>query len=225
SGSFRYGGKIDDNTYYRAYAKYFKWEPSIDATGSRAFDGWDALRGGFRLDWTSRGADSLTLQGDLYHSKYGETLTLPSLTFPYSSTFPNNGGFSGGNFLGRWNHAFSSSSMSLQIYYDKTNVAADSLLTDHQGIYDIDFQHDIRAGESQQLVWGFGYRSIQDKNVSTPSVSLQPDHLSLNQFSAFVQDEVGFFDKRLRITLGSKFEHNDFTGFEVEPNARFLWTV
>jgi len=42
-----------------------------------------------------------------------------------------------------------------------------------------------------------------------------------NQFSGFVQDEVSLFDKRLRVTIGSKFEHNDFTGFEVEPNIRF----
>ena len=225
SGRLRYGGKLDDNTYYRAYAKYFKWDPSVDATRRKASDGWDALRGGFRMEWTPLGADSLTLQGDLYHSNYGETLTVPSLTPPYSSTFSNNGNFSGGNFLGRWNHAFSSSSTSLQMYYDKTDIAAGSLLTDHQGIYDIDFQHDVRAGESQQLVWGIGYRSIRDRNVSSSSVSLQRDQLSLNQFSAFVQDEVGLFDKRLRITLGSKFEHNDFTGFEVEPNARFLWTL
>jgi iron complex outermembrane receptor protein len=44
----------------------------------------------------------------------------------------------------------------------------------------------------------------------------------LNQFSAFIQDEASFFDRRLRVTLGSKFEHNDFTGFEVQPNIRFL---
>src|SRR2546427_2606632 len=29
AGSLRYGGKLDDNTYYRAYAKYFKWDPSV----------------------------------------------------------------------------------------------------------------------------------------------------------------------------------------------------
>src|SRR2546422_8382344 len=46
SGRLRYGGKLDDNTYYRAYAKYFKWDPSVDATRRKASDGWDALRGG-----------------------------------------------------------------------------------------------------------------------------------------------------------------------------------
>jgi len=29
---------------------------------------------------------------------------------------------------------------------------------------------------------------------------------------------------RLRLTLGAKLEHNDFSGFELQPNIRILWT-
>src|SRR5437588_6677148 len=114
SGSVRYGSKIG-NTAYRAYGKYFNWGPSVYPSGMTAHDGWDALRGGFRADWTPAGANSLTLQGDIYRSKYGETLTVPSLNFPYSSTFPNNGNYSGANILGRWNHSSEGSSMALQM--------------------------------------------------------------------------------------------------------------
>jgi iron complex outermembrane recepter protein len=223
--SIRYGGKLGNNGYYRAYTKYFDWQSSTDATGRNASDGWHALRGGFRSDWTPSRADSLTVQGDLYHSNYGETLTTPSLAPPYSSTLPNTGTYSGGNLLGRWNHAFESSSMSLQMYYDRTNIADNSLFIDHESVYDIDFQNDLHIGQSQELVWGLGYRSIQDRNGSSFTVSLQPNHSSLNQFSAFVQDEVSLFHKLLRITVGSKLEHNDFTGFEVEPNIRFLGII
>jgi iron complex outermembrane recepter protein len=220
--SARYGGKIGDNVYYRAYTKYSDWDSSVGPTGANASDGWHALRGGFRVDSTPSRADSLTIQGDLYRSNFGETLTIPSLSAPYSSTFPNTGNYSGGNILGHWNHAFSRSSTSLQVYYDDTNTADNSLFTDHEAVYDIDFQHDLHLGESQDFVWGLGYRSIQDTNGSSFTVSLQPNHSRLNQYSGFVQDEVSLFDKRLRVTLGSKFEHNDFTGFEVEPNVRFV---
>ena len=220
--SARYGGKVGDNIYYRAYTKYSDWEPSVGPTGTNASDGWHALRGGFRVDSTPSRADSLTIQGDLYRSNFGETLTVPSLSAPYSRTFPNAGKYSGGNILGHWNHAFSRSSTSLQVYYDDTNTADNSLFTDHEAVYDIDFQHDVHLGESQDFVWGLGYRSIQDTNGSSFTVSLQPNHSRLNQYSGFVQDEVSLFDKRLRVTLGSKFEHNDFTGFEVEPNVRFV---
>jgi len=220
--SARYGGKIGDDVYYRLYSKYSDWEPSVGTSGENGSDGWHSVRGGFRVDTTPSQADSLTIQGDLYHSNFGETLSVPTLTAPYSSTFPNVGDYSGGNILGHWNHTFSRSSTSLQMYYDDTNTADNSLFTDHEAVYDIDFQHDIHLGEENELIWGLGYRSIQDTNGSSYTVSLQPIHSNLNQFSGFVQDEVSLFDSRLRVTLGSKFEHNAFTGFEFEPNIRFV---
>ena len=36
------------------------------------------------------------MQGDLYTGAYGETLTGPTLTAPYVTTFRNGGQFSGG---------------------------------------------------------------------------------------------------------------------------------
>ena len=224
--SVRYGGKLKDKTYYRVYGKYYDWYPSIDATGATASDGWHALRGGFRVDSNATNKDLLTVQGDLYHDRFGETLTVPSLTSPtFSSTFPNNGYNSGGNLLGRWNHSFSRSSTSLQMYYDRTNIADPSVFGDHESVYDIDFQHDMHLGEFQELVWGLGYRSVQDSNGSSFTVALQPQHSSLNHYSAFVQDEVTFLRDRVHVTVGSKFEHDPFTGFEVEPNVRLLGTI
>jgi len=225
AGGVRYGGKLGDNTYYRAYTKYFDWGPSSYPSGMTAHDGWDALRGGFRADWTPAGANSLTLQGDIYRTRFNETLTVASLSAPYSNTFPNDGKYSGGNILGRWNHTSEGSSMSLQMYYDNTTITDHSLFGDHQNILDIDFQHGFHVGDSQQFVWGVGYRSIRDKNNPSFTVSLQPNQVTLNQFSTFLQDEISLVDNRLQITLGSKFERNEFTGFEIEPNARLLWNL
>ena len=42
--------------------------------------------------------------------------------------------------------------------------------------------------------------------------------------SVFLQDEIRLIEDRLSLTLGSKFEHNDFTGFEYQPSARVLFT-
>jgi iron complex outermembrane recepter protein len=222
----RYGSKVKDNTFYRVYGKYYDWYPSIDTAGATASDGWHALRGGFRLDSNVATRDSITVQGDLYHDNFGETLTVPSLTSTTLwSTYPNNGYESGGDLLGRWNHSFSRSSTSLQMYYDRTNISDPTVFGDHESVYDIDFQHDIHLGESQELVWGLGYRSIQDSNGSSFTVALQPAQSSLNQYSAFVQDEVSLLDNRMHVTVGSKFEHNPFTGFEFEPNVRVLGTL
>jgi iron complex outermembrane recepter protein len=225
AGGVRYGGKLGDNTYYRAYTKYFDWGPSAFPSGMTAHDGWDALRSGFRADWTPAGANSLTVQGDIYRTRFNETLTVASLSAPYSNTFPNDGKYSGGNILGRWNHTSEGSSMSLQMYYDNTTISDHSLFGDHQNILDLDFQHAFHVGDSQQFVWGLGYRSIHDKNNPSFTVSLTPDQVTLNQFSTFLQDEISLVDNRLQITLGSKFERNEFTGFEIEPDARLLWNL
>jgi iron complex outermembrane recepter protein len=223
--NLRYGGTFKQDTAYRAYAKYFNVGASTDPFGGSSSDNWDSLRGGFRGDWNPKGPDSITLQGDMYRSHYGETLTIPMLTAPYSSTFPNRGAISGGNILGRWAHDFGNSSTSLQVYFDNTNISENSLFADHQNIFDIDFQHSFHLTDSQEVIWGAGYRSIGDSNASSFTVSLQPNHSRLNQFSGFAQDEISLFDKRVQLTLGSKLEHNDFTGLEVEPNARVLWNI
>ncbi len=219
----RYGNRIGDKGYYRAYVKYFDWASNEALNRQNAFDGWHEIRGGFRSDWTLSHKDSLTFQGDTYNSREGETITLPALTFPYSSTFGNVGNYSGGNLLGRWTHnSGNNSNFSLQAYFDRTNYSDNFLFDDHESVFDVDFQHDFHVGSRNEIVWGAGYRSIQDRNVSSPTVSVTPSHAQYNQFSTFVQDEVSFLDSRLRVTVGSKFEHNAFTGWEFEPNVRFL---
>ena len=160
SESVRYGGTIGKSSYFRAYGKYFNWGPSIDPSGNTAHDGWNSTRGGFRMDLQPNRADSLTVQGDLYRSNFDETLTIPALNPPYSSTFPNDGDYSGGNILARWSHSFERSSTSLQFYYDKTNVVDNSLFRDNENVFDLDFQHDAHLGEAQELIWGLGASSI-----------------------------------------------------------------
>ena len=225
SGQVRYGGKLGPSVSYRAYSKYFKWDSSTDDSGRDAFDGWDTARMGFRIDGGSPSDDAFTIQGDAYRGQYGETLTGALLTAPYASTFRNDGRFSGGNLLGRWSHAFDQSRTSLQVYFDRANNQATSLLDDHLNIYDVDFQHDIRISANHNWIWGVGYRLTDDDATADTYVRLNPDNRTWKLFSTFAQDEFTLFSERLRVTLGSKFEHNDFTGFEVEPNGRALWNL
>jgi iron complex outermembrane receptor protein len=225
SGGVRYGGRAGANVAYRVYSKYFKWDSATDEHGRSAFDGWDTMRMGFRVDGGSSSTDAFTLQGDAYRGDYGETLTGVSLSAPYTNTFRNDGSFSGGNLLGRWSHSFDRSRTSLQVYFDRANSVATSLLNDRLNIFDVDFQHDVRISTSHDWIWGVGYRSTHDSATAGTYVQLSPDERTWRLFSTFTQNEFTFFEQRLRITLGSKFEHNDFTGFEVEPNGRVALNV
>src|SRR5690606_20341606 len=43
-------------------------------------------------------------------------------------------------------------------------------------------------------------------------------------YTAFLQDEITLIPDRLRFIIGSKVEHNDYTGWEIQPSARLLFT-
>jgi iron complex outermembrane receptor protein len=225
SGDIRFGGKLGGSTSYRVYSKYFKWDSANGDSGRNAFDGWDTTRVGFRIDGGVPSADSFTIQGDLYGGDYGETLTGASLVAPYSTTFRNDGSFSGGNLVGRWNRSFERSKTSLQLYFDRANSVHTSLLNDQMNIYDVDFQHDISISQTHNWIWGAGFRATDDNAAAGTYVRLNPDQRTWNLFSTFAQDELTLLNGRLRVTLGSKFEHNDFTGFEVEPNGRAVVNI
>jgi iron complex outermembrane receptor protein len=140
----------------------------------------------------------------------------------------------GGNVLGRWTHTISpDSDMSLQMYYDRTHLAAPKpgnpfepfgFVTDDLNTYDVDFQHRFPLGDRNKIVWGLGYRYTDDTVGPAPTVTFIPNHLDQRLYSGFVQDEIKLRDN-LFFTLGSKLEHNDYTGWEVEPSARLQWNM
>ena len=224
-GAVRYGGKLGDDAYYRVYAKYFSRDDFVDAGGHDADDDWNAFRTGFRIDWTGLEDDSFTFQGDIYAGEESEAAILPLLSFPFSTEADENLDIGGGNLLGRWTHVFSETSeMALQIYYDRTEREWLFATSEERDTVDIDFQHSFALGYRHAILWGLGYRFTGGEAGDMTSSSLDPPSRRDDLFSAFIQDEITLIPDRVRLTLGSKFEHNDYTGFEVQPSARALWT-
>ncbi len=98
------------------------------------------------------------------------------------------------------------------------------VLEQRHDTFDIDFQHDFALDQDHQIVWGLGYRFIRDDISNTFYGSWNPGNRDIDLLSAFIQDEITLVDNKVKLTLGSKFEHNDYTGFEIQPNARLIWT-
>src|ERR1700733_1956098 len=117
----RYGGQLATNLFYRAYISYFNRDNFNDTAGNGTADAWNAIRGGFRMDWAPTAENSFTLQGDIYHSDAGETIDETTLTPPFANRVNFVDHDQGGNVLGRWTHDFSDTSqLSLQMYYDNS---------------------------------------------------------------------------------------------------------
>jgi iron complex outermembrane recepter protein len=71
-------------------------------------------------------------------------------------------------------------------------------------------------------VWGLGYRFTHENDQDLSIVRFDPETLDQSLYSAFLQDEVTLA-KNVALTVGSKLEHNGYTGLEVEPSTRIRW--
>jgi iron complex outermembrane recepter protein len=221
----RYGGALNDDMQYRFYGKWFERGAGFDPTGE-AFDDWRQARGGFRTDWKLDEEDAITFQGDYYNGYSGEKQILPLFVDPYRDVTHQNRHVSGSNALLRWTHTIDEESdWAVQLYYDHsgTHWIPRGLVEDCD-TFDLDFQRQFPIGPSHDWIWGFGFRNIRDNIPLTPSFGAIPPSRSYKIISYFVQDRITLKEDRWYLTLGSKFEHNDFTNFEYQPTVRLLWT-
>jgi iron complex outermembrane recepter protein len=222
-GLVQYGGKAGKSGNYRIFGRYSNVGNSDPANLAPPNDGWRLEQGGFRSDWDLSPRDLLTVQGEYRRADGGETVTgvipqMPAVT----GTFGTPIGDYGGNILGRWTHTFlNGSEVSLQAYFDKSHVFANEV-HDFANIGNIDFQHHLSIGSRNDLVWGLSYRAAANRFAGNNSITLTPLQRTDSLSSAFVQDEITL-TKTVSLTLGSKFEHNAYTGYENEPSAQLVW--
>jgi iron complex outermembrane receptor protein len=226
-GAVRYGGKLGDRGYYRIFTKYIRQSAFTDPQGKEAADDWHLLHGGFRTDWVLSGRDDLTIEGDMYKGNAGQSVPgLLSLAPPAVGIFDDRTNMSGGNLLGRWHRASSGRvDTTFQMYFETADRNEARLLKEFRHTIDLDFEQQVRLGESNELVWGGDYRYATDSTAGTLNLSFNPAARSTNLYGAYVQDEIMLVPDRLKVTIGSKLEHNYYSGFAVQPTVRALWTI
>lgn len=224
-GAARYGGTIHEGLTYRVYGKYSARENSRLADGSDAHDRWSIGQVGFRLDWDPAFEQSLVVQSDAYVSDADQAFGQATLDPPgYRRLLEDDVDAAGANVLGRWTRRFSETSeLQLQAYVDVTRQEASFFRLDME-VVDLEMQHRLALGEWNDVVWGAGYRVTQDRLVGGFPLALVPESRTSDVVSAFVQDEIALVPDRLSLTLGTKVEYNDYSGFEVQPGARLAWS-
>ena len=223
-GGARYGGSLGDSAAYRVYAKYFKRGPAYHPDGSD-FDGWHMGQGGFRLDWDTGARDTVTFQGDLFTGRLGQRRVVAQYSPPSSVVVEKDADVSGGNLLGRWRRTLGGdSAFAAQVYYDRT-YRAEAYLTETRDTFDLDLQHNLSPFRGHDFVWGLGYRASADQTEGVPAPFFDPADRTNQLWSAFLQDEISLAGDKLRLSVGAKLEHNDYSGFEIQPSARLLWAA
>jgi iron complex outermembrane receptor protein len=219
----QYGGTLGKATDYRLYSKYLTEPEQPNVAGQNGGDGWHLLSGGFRADSDLSPKDVLSVQGNMYAGKEGGPSTfLPSVTSPGLQVNDLDVDLSGGAVQLDWNHIFSArSDTTLQISYDGFKRV--DALDERRYSLNLDFQHHFLWGQRQTFVWGFDYRYSSSHTNGNLTLSLDPPNLNTQVASSFIQDEIALLPDRLYLTVGTKLEHDYYTGFVLLPSVRATW--
>ena len=206
----RHGARLGNAGAYRAYAKV-RFEDSHQlATGADAHDDFDFGQAGFRVDSDPSRRSQFTLQGDAYTGTIG-----------LSETAETN--VAGGNVLARWTVAGASHATIVQAYYDRTYRRVPNQYRGVLNTLDLDAQHHWTAGR-HNVVFGGGYRRYDGDDLGDgPGFFFEPRERTSHRVNLFAQDQITL-GRRFFVTLGSKFEHNEFTGVEIQPTLRARWS-
>lgn len=221
--ALRYGGQLGDNAYFRVFGKFTDQDAELDPPGASP-DNWRLGHVGFRSDWHASSQDAVTVQGDLYDGHIGLVVPSVSVIGRPSPAGRLETGANGGNVLGRWQHAFDAASdIQLRLYYDRTHRNDPSFL-DELDTIDLDFQHRFLLARRHEITWGLGYRLLNDRNEGRGVFELNPPSARDRLYSGFFQDQVSL-GQTVRVTMGTKLEHNDYSGYEVQPSLRVAWDL
>lgn len=221
----RYGATLAEGVYGRFYGKGTYRDSYQFTTGEDADDTWQDFRSGFRIDGSLSSRDSFTLQGDMYRGEMNQKLNFPVLGEPYSYTGDAEVDTSGGNILGSWTEFLSGGGeLQFQFYYDRAR-REEVVNNEESDTLDFEFKHTFTLEKKHDLIWGGNYRYIRQKFHNSFWTTLEPEDENSNLFSIFVQDEYAVIQDELIVTLGTKIEHNDYTGYEIQPSLRALYSL
>jgi iron complex outermembrane receptor protein len=220
--SWRYGAGTE-RLSARVYGTGFTRGPQLHVDG-RNFDDWRMGQVGFRTDWVLNERDTITFQGDAYSTITGQKLVISQYSPPAAPAVEDNGFYSGQNLRGVWRRALKDGGeILLNAFFDRTD-RTDLNYHELRDTYDVDLIHRIPL-RRHDVIWGVGARLSPSEFTQTEeTVDFIPHKQTYNIFSGFLQDEIALVPDRLALTFGSKFEHNTFSGFEVQPSGRLSWT-
>ena len=206
----RYGGRVGDSVAFRTYAKYGYRDAQSLATGESAKDPMQRGQVGGRLDWRASKTADVTVQGDAYTGQLG------LLNSPDTS-------ISGGNVVARWTRRNTWGITQAQVFYDRVERDVPDQFGERRNTFDIDVQQNVSHISGHSIVFGGGYRISDDDTDVTRILFFEPKGRTSHLFNVFAQDEISL-GRGVFGTLGSKLEHNSYSGWELQPTGRIRWT-
>jgi iron complex outermembrane receptor protein len=225
----RYGTTLGDAGHVRFYAKTYDRRGSFNTDDTRASDKGDSGMAGFRADWLLSSGNRLSLNGELYRDRNGDSYRFPDarLAAPYVAQVDSSMKLSGGHLQGRYESLRDDGSeIVFQSYVTQRTLEAEHVLREERKTLDLDFQYRLAPSGRHDVLIGANYRNSSD-TVTSPAGSYVTFAAPSRDFqlqSVFANDDITIVPERFRVTLGARMEHNNISGAAFQPTARFLWT-
>lgn len=219
----RYGEEINENLHLRVSTQYRNMDNYELESGEEAKDRYSLSGLQLRLDWTPSTGDELTFSAKGASASIHETYLLAQPLPPYQSPYNDDNYVNHGNLMLRWRRTFhDGDDFQIRAYYDYWRNGS-VIIDDRRQVIDIEVQRRQTLGADNQLVYGGGVRHVWD-DVHARYAQFHPARNDETTYSAFAHLTVPLLDDRLKLIAGARLEHNDYTGFEIEPMARFVWS-
>jgi iron complex outermembrane receptor protein len=222
----RFGAVTDGGMGYRVFLKHHDLDGNHDPSGAATADGWDLTRAGLRADWSPTEVDHVTISSEAYGGTMGGTLNLATVAPPYAARADDAADVSGMFVVGSWSREHSAgASSALQLTLDSTDRES-MQFAEARRTMTVDYQYQRSHGR-HDLVLGSEFRHDAFDIAGSPTISMPFPDESTRSLSAFVQDQFSIVPDKLRLTFGTKIEHNALSNREIDlmPSVRALWQV
>jgi iron complex outermembrane receptor protein len=206
-------GAGSGDTNFRIFGRGFE-RPHEFHTDGIDDDTWHEERLGFRVDRDKDKSDMM-LEGDLYKG------TSPHIVGTAVSSDQTSGGDA--NF--RYQQVQpNGTGLVVQAYFDRT-LRDHGFLSETRDTFDLDLVDRFKAGDSQMLSVGAGLHwSPFNVTSAVAGEGLVPSNGVDHIYTGFLQDEVRL-GHAVNLTLGAKLQQNNYSGFDILPSGRLLWSL
>jgi iron complex outermembrane receptor protein len=228
-GSARYGWTTDGGVDLRLLAMGEGRDGARIVRGEWSDDPQDGgpqenaarvLRSGLRADWGDEGSDH-TAQVDVYRNSARSEGAVFTKVGDETQHFIHDDTYAGMSAQYRaerrradgWTFVY-------QLYYDRSTVER-IYFAETLDVADIEAQGVYRGFDGHVMTAGIDARHTRTDFTDTAALSMPDD--AFVHYGLYAQDEMTLFDDRLKVVLGAKAEKNDYTDWQVQPNAKLAW--
>ncbi len=227
-GAVRHGGALGNVGHFHTSANYSRRsnarEPEVVGTPA-ADQHWEAGTGSLRMDLAPRPADQVTVEAMVSQGHHDLRSPEANLRVPHDAGLTGEFQPRYGGVTGRWRRALDeASSVELLGWYSHADRNEAAGFT---AVRAADFEARYRRSLASRHEMSLAGEVRRQADTTRPGLAIRfvPDNRTYYLYSATLQDEVRLGSDRVVLHFGSRFEHYDLGGFQVQPAAGLFWSA